>query len=196
MFVKGEPSCGWRGKAVGTAFWQAGRIGSVFPPLGGVGYNDRMVNVSSRRWFVPTPGRLLPVLLAVEGLLWLSERFQWFAFNQHKGYAVLIAVASVAAFLLLVFLWFLAALVFRWRFQFSLLSMLVMPLVVVIVFGWLATEMKAARQQREVVEEFKKAGGMVSYDYQFDASGRFAPAPNRQGHPGCASWWGTTCSGT
>jgi hypothetical protein len=30
-------------------------------------------------------------LLAVEGLLWLSERFGWLAW--HKGYAVLAAVA-------------------------------------------------------------------------------------------------------
>jgi hypothetical protein len=29
-----------------------------------------------RRWFHVTPGRLLVVLLTVEGLLWLSERFQ------------------------------------------------------------------------------------------------------------------------
>ena len=50
------------------------------------------------------------LLLAVEGLLWLSERFHWFAFNQHKGYAVLIAVAGVAVFLLLMRLWFLAGL--------------------------------------------------------------------------------------
>ena len=53
-----------------------------------------------RRWFVPTPGRLLVVLLAVDGLLWLSERFQWFAFNQHKGWTVLIAVAAVGVFFL------------------------------------------------------------------------------------------------
>ncbi len=78
------------------------RVG--LPPLGGVGYNDRMTTASSGRWFVPTPGRLLPVLLAVEGFLWLSERFRWFAFNQHKGWTVLIAVASVGVFLLLMFL--------------------------------------------------------------------------------------------
>ncbi len=65
------------------------------------------------RWYRLTPGRLLPLLLAVEGFLWLSDRFCWFAFNQHKGYTVLIAVASVGVFLLLMFLWFLAALVFR-----------------------------------------------------------------------------------
>ena len=36
-------------------------------------------------------------LLVVEGVLWLSERFQWFAFNHHKSWTVLIAVAAVGA---------------------------------------------------------------------------------------------------
>ena len=31
----------------------------------------------------------------MECLLWLSERFQWFPFNAHKGWTVLIAVAVV-----------------------------------------------------------------------------------------------------
>ena len=70
-----------------------------------------------------------------------------------------------ACFLLLMFLWFLAALVFRWRFQFSILSLLVLVVVVAIPFSWLATEMKAARKQGTVVDGIKKAGGHVAYDY-------------------------------
>ena len=50
----------------------------------------------------------------------------WFPFNQHKGWTVLIAIATVGAALLLMFLWFLAALLFRLRFQFSILSLLVL----------------------------------------------------------------------
>ncbi len=38
----------------------------------------------SRR-FRPTPAWLVYGLLAVEELLWLSERFQWFVFSQHNG---------------------------------------------------------------------------------------------------------------
>ena len=38
-----------------------------------------------RRWFGPTPGSVVLGLLAVEGFLFLSERFEWFAFNRHKG---------------------------------------------------------------------------------------------------------------
>ncbi len=66
-------------------------------------HGRRSPRKARRRWFLPTPGRLLLVLLAAEGVLWLSERFRWFAFNQHKGYTVLIAVASVGGFLLLMF---------------------------------------------------------------------------------------------
>ena len=122
------------------------------------------------RWFVPTPGRLLLVLLAIEGLLWLSERFQWFAFNQHKGWTVLIAVASVGVFFLLMFLWFLAALVFRLRFQFSILSLFVLMVAVALPFAWLETELKAAREQKAVVEEIRKLGGAVRYDYEENPS--------------------------
>ncbi len=122
------------------------------------------------RWSHLAPGWLLPVLLATDGFLWLSERFRWFAFNQHKGWAVLIALASVGAFVLLMFLWFLLALTLRWRFQFSVRSLLVLPVVVAIPCNWLAVEMKAAREQREVVADVVEFGGRVVYDYQIDRS--------------------------
>ena len=114
------------------------------------------------RWYRLTPGRLLPLLLAVEGLLFLAERFHWMS----KGWPVLIAIGAVAVFFLLMFLWFLAALALRLRFQFSILSLLVLMLVVAIPCGWLESEMKAARGQREAVEEIRKFGGPVRYDYQ------------------------------
>ena len=48
-----------------------------------------------RRWFRLSPDRFVISLLLVICLLWLSERFQWFGFNHHKGWTVLIAVAAV-----------------------------------------------------------------------------------------------------
>ena len=57
------------------------------------------------------------------GVLFLSERFQWFGFNSHKGWTVLIAVAGVGVVLAFMLLWWLAALVFRWQFQFSIRSL-------------------------------------------------------------------------
>ena len=47
------------------------------------------------RWFRLSPDRSVIGLLLAICLLWLSERFQWFGFNHHKGWTVLIAVAAV-----------------------------------------------------------------------------------------------------
>jgi hypothetical protein len=71
-------------------------------------------------WYRLTPDRLVTGLLAVEGFLLLSEWFGWFAFNQHKGWTVLIAVAVVGLTLLIMLFWLAAALLFRCRFQYSL----------------------------------------------------------------------------
>ncbi len=70
-----------------------------------------------RRWYCPTPGWLVLGSLAVTGLIWLSNWLGWPAW--HKGYAVLVAVAGVGVVLAAMLLWWLVALVFRWRFQFS-----------------------------------------------------------------------------
>ena len=122
------------------------------------------------RWYRLTPDRCVVALLALEGFLLLSAWFRWFPFNEHKGWTVLICLATVGAALVLMFLWFLAALVFRLRFQFSLRSLLLLVVVVAIPCSWLATEMEAARKQREAVEEIEKTGGRVVYDYQLDGS--------------------------
>ena len=124
------------------------------------------------RWYRLTPGRLLPVILAVEGVLWLSERFCWMS----KGWPVVIAIGAVGVFVVLMFLWFLAALVFRWRFQFSIRSLLVLTLVVAVACSWLAVEREQARKQRVAVEAIEVIGGTVAYDYELDPNGR--PIPN------------------
>ena len=122
------------------------------------------------RWYHLTPGACVLGLLVLEVLLLLSERFQWFAFNRHKGYTVLIAVGSVGLAMVLMFLWFLAALVFRRRFQYSIRSLLVLMVVVAVACGWLATAKKRATAQRAAVEAIEQAGGGVSYDYEGDGS--------------------------
>ena len=118
------------------------------------------------RHFHPTPAWVVFGLLVVEGLLWLSEWYQWFWFNEKKGWTVLIAVAVVGVAMLVMLLWFLVALVFRWRFQFSVRSLLVLTVAVAVPFSWLAVEMKAAREQRELFGTFEMAGGMLQYNVQ------------------------------
>ena len=144
----------------------------------GFGYNVRMAGICGHkilRWLRPTPDRLVLAVLALEGFLVLSERFQWFAFNQHKGWTVLIAVASVGVFFLLMFLWFFAAVLFRLRFQYRLRSLLLLAVVVAIPCSWLAVEREHARKQRGAVEEITRAGGSVTYDYELDPSGNRIP---------------------
>ncbi|MGA2063213.1 MAG: leucine-rich repeat domain-containing protein [Thermoguttaceae bacterium] len=122
-----------------------------------------------RRWFYPTPERLLVVLLVVVGLLLLSE--QWFP----KGWAVLIAVAAVGLFLLSMLIWFIVSLFFHWHFQFSIRSLLVLTVAFAIPSSWLAVQMKWAKEQKEAVEAIRELGEGVRYDYQFNASGRIRP---------------------
>lgn len=98
------------------------------------------------RWFHPTPGRLLALLLVVETSLFIFR--SWLP----KGWAVLIAVATVGLFLLFMLLWFIAALVFHRRFQFSIWSLLVLTVAVAIPSSWLTAEMKWAREQKEAAE--------------------------------------------
>ncbi len=134
------------------------------------------VRKPSVRWYHLTPGHFVIALLAVEVLLWLSERFGWLAW--HKGYAVLTAVAGVGVAMLVMLGWFAVALLFHRRFQFSIRSLLVFVVFVAIPCSWLAVEMKRAEKQREVVDENRIPGGFVWYDYQCDASDVFSVHPN------------------
>jgi hypothetical protein len=116
------------------------------------------------RWYQPTPGRLLLVLLAVEAVLLLSERCQWFAFNEKKGWTVLIAIASIVVGIVLMLLWFVLALLVHWRFQYSLRTLLLLVAVVAILCSWLATETQQARNQSEAVKAIRRLGGEVVRD--------------------------------
>ena len=115
----------------------------------------------TRRHFRPTPSWLIFGLLVVEGLLWLSERYAWFWFNEKKGWTVLIALAVVSGAMLVMLGWFVAALVFRWRFQFSLRSLLALTVAVAVPSSWLAVKMQEAKRQREAADAILKLGGDV-----------------------------------
>jgi hypothetical protein len=126
---------------------------------------------SKRRWYHLTPDRAIVALLAVECLLWLSYRLgcpTW-----HKGYAVLTGVATLGVAFLVMLLWFLGSLLCRRRFQFSIRSLFTLVLIVALSFGWLATETKKARQQKELVDQIGKRS--VGYDWQHDAKGSASP---------------------
>jgi hypothetical protein len=96
-------------------------------------------------------------------VLWLSERFQWFGFNRHKGWTVLICGTAVAGFLVLMLTWFVAAHLFRLRFQFSVRSLLALMVAVAIPSSWFAVEMRNAKEQKEAVERLETEGAWIDY---------------------------------
>jgi hypothetical protein len=107
-------------------------------------------------------------LIAVVGLLWLSERWHWFAFNQHKGYTVLVAVAVAAGTLLAMLAGFAVAAIFGRRFQFGISSLLVLSVAVALPCGWLAADMRRAAAHRDAVKAIR-SGGEVQYAVVNDA---------------------------
>src|SRR5208283_3638157 len=115
----------------------------------------------TRRWYHLTPDRFVIGLLAVECLLWLSERYRWFWFNGHKGWTVLIGVAAVGVVMLVMLVWFVVALVFRWRFQFSIRSLLVLVVAVALPCGWLSVKMRHAEREREAAAAIEKLGASI-----------------------------------
>jgi hypothetical protein len=118
------------------------------------------------RWYHLTPDRFLLCLLLAVGVLFLSEWFCWFPFNEMKGWPVLIAIATVCGAVLFLLLWFAVSLIFRRRFQFSLRSLLVFVLLCAVVSSWFAVRMKQAREQREVLEIIVvRLGGTIVYDH-------------------------------
>jgi len=125
-----------------------------------------------------TPARVLIVLLVIESVLWLSDRLQWFAFNRHKGFTLLIAVASVGLAMLVMFFWFLGTLLTRRRLKCSIRCLLLVALVVAIPATWWAMAREASRGQREAVEQICHAGGVINgYDYDHPLGIIIAPPP-------------------
>jgi len=123
-------------------------------------------SASKPRWYRVTPDRFLLALLAVEVLLFLSEQFCWFPFNQHKGWTVLIAVAPLGVAMLVMLVWLSVSVLLRRRFQFSIRSLLVFVLICAVVCSWLAVEMERGKRQAEVVAAIQESGGSVLYDYE------------------------------
>lgn len=124
---------------------------------------------SRRPWFRLTPDRLVIGLVAVECLLWLSERFQWLPLNHHKGCTVLITVAIAATVLLGMLVGFVVSLLFRWRFQFSISFLLVLTVAVALPCSWFMAEIERAKKQKADVSEIRKSGGAAFFDWQLHA---------------------------
>ena len=107
------------------------------------------------RWYRSTPGRLLVGLLLVEALLWLSEYFCWFQFNEYKGWTVLIAVECATVTMLLMLIWWAASLLLGRQFRFSRHTFLILVFAIALPGAWLAAELARARVQYRVAERLR-----------------------------------------
>jgi hypothetical protein len=119
-----------------------------------------------RRWFLPTPAWLVFGAAVATGVLFAAERWRWFPDEYQKGWPVVLAVAVVAAVLILMPLWMIAAAMFRRRVQFGLRALLAFVTLSALVCGWLSVRIKEARQQAKVVATLQeKLHGAVYYDW-------------------------------
>ena len=104
----------------------------------------------------PTPAAAIPLLLALEALLFLADRYRFWC-GQWKGCSVLLGCAAVLATLLMLFLWFAVSLVCRRRFQFRLFSLFMFLTCSALPFSWLAWDIKLANRQRDDVAAFRNS---------------------------------------
>jgi hypothetical protein len=105
----------------------------------------------SPRWYAPSMAKFLAAILVLQGVLYLSDHTNWFWFNRHQGFTVLIAVAVTATLLLLVLAWVVVGRLFGAKTQFSLAVLLLMVPVMGIPCGWLAREIEQARKRRDIL---------------------------------------------
>ncbi len=75
---------------------------------------------------------------------------------------MLIGLAAIGATLLLMLLWFITALLFRWRFQYGLRSLMLFAVAVAIPCSWVAVEIQNERKQKAVAEGIARRRGSVS----------------------------------
>jgi hypothetical protein len=108
-------------------------------------------------------------LLGLQGFLLLSERFRWLDCNEKMRWTVLIAVAAIVLAVPFTLFLFAAVRLYRGRFQFGIRSFLLLVVAVAIPCGWLTTEIRQAREQREASEGLCP---WVLYDYEVDESRR------------------------
>jgi hypothetical protein len=111
--------------------------------------------------------------LGATGFLFLSDRYQWFAFNQFEELTAECAVTTAVIVFFMLLLWLLAALVRRLPFQFTSRSLLLLLLIGAIHSSWIAVKMQRTRQQREGIALVERLGGNANLEVrQLDVAPR------------------------
>ena len=96
-------------------------------------------------------GKFVFAILATQVVLYLSQHFKWFAFNQLKGHTVVITVTATAIGLLLIA----GVVVLGRKAQFTLATLTLMMPVMAIPCSWLVREMNQARRQALIVAGYE-----------------------------------------
>jgi hypothetical protein len=120
---------------------------------------------------MPTSGKFVALLLLSVVALYLSDQYDWFAFNKQKGWTVLIAVASVTVGLVMIFIWSAAGYLLGRKAQFGLSVLLLMMPTVAVPLAWLSVEMQRAKQLTEAIARIKQQGGgpVITYKLAWSA---------------------------
>ena len=98
-----------------------------------------------------TSHRLLACVLAIQLLLWSSEHWQWFWFNERKGGTVLLAVLATGVFMVVLGIRWGVQFVFRGNRQFSIASFMLLLAVLAVPLGWFSESVRAAQRQADAV---------------------------------------------
>ena len=110
--------------------------------------------------------RVLLLLVIGESALWLSSRCDFTLW--HKGYAALAGLGILLVAILLLGIGFVAAVLLKRRFQYTIRSLLLLTIAVALPLSWLSLEISSAKRQRAAVDEIAKLNGLVIYDSAFD----------------------------
>lgn len=105
-------------------------------------------------------------------LLLLSNRFDWFAINERKGWTALVCVAFALAVVLLLASYSVVRLIARRSMQFNLSNVLIFMVALAISCGWFAAALRAADRQREAIAATRVEGCSCFYDYAVTTPGQ------------------------
>lgn len=118
------------------------------------------------RWFVPTPGKLVLLLLLGELLFLLADRFSLFGLKQGSGWNVLVAVGIFLLTVLIGLVWFGVSLLWRRsHFQFGIKTLFLLMGCVAVVGGWLGWKLERAKRQGTFIEMIGESN--VTYDFEY-----------------------------
>jgi hypothetical protein len=134
------------------------------------------------RWYAVTPSKLLALFLIIELALYLSDRFDWFAFNRHKGWTVLFAAGVAIVATILFPTLGLIGCCFGAKPRFGLSTAMAFVFVVALPFCWLRREIAVAHEQDAVRQLIRDEQG-DERSSQFDGMRVLAPQLFRPGVP-------------